>query len=180
MFAALSEIANQCDFHGSVSLDRFLLSAVFWCVLVFGLRRIGVSGADGFLPRLVAGAMGKIGFVADVFLAVEKELGEVSEVFGAAGGDAACGHELEELAEDVVDVGGGAEFSGDRFELPADFVLGKELLLFTRVNQAEQWVGVVTEHAALAPVGERELAEMGWIDGVSGTGLLGGIHFRGS
>jgi hypothetical protein len=31
----------------------------------------------------------------------------------------------------------------------------------------------VAEHAALATVGERELAEFGWVDGVSGTGLLG-------
>jgi hypothetical protein len=48
------------------------------------------------------------------------------------------------------------------------------------VDEAEGCVGLVTEHAALATVGERELAELGGVDGVSGAGLLGGIHFRSS
>jgi hypothetical protein len=113
-------------------------------------------------------------------LAVEEKLSEISEVFGAAGGDAAVGYEIEEFAEDVVDVGGGAELAGDGFEFLADFFLGEELLLFAGVDETEGWVGLVTEHAALASVGERELAELGWVDGVSGAGLLGGIHFRSS
>ena len=62
----------------------------------------------------------------------------------------------------------------------ADFVLGEELLLFASVDEAERRVGLVTKHAALAAVGERELAEFGLVDGVSGTGLLGGFHFRSS
>jgi hypothetical protein len=112
-----------------------------------------------------------------MFLAVEEKLSEIGEVFGAAGGDTAVGYEIEEFAEDVVDVGGGAELAGDGFEFLADFFLGEELLLFAGVDQAEGRVGLVAEHAALAAVGERELAE-GGVDGVSGTGLLGGIHFR--
>jgi len=80
----------------------------------------------------------------------------------------------------VVDVGGGAELAGDGYEFLADFFLGEELLLFAGVDEAEGGVGLVTEHAALATVGERELAELSGVDGVSGTGLLGGIHFRSS
>jgi hypothetical protein len=113
-------------------------------------------------------------------LALKKELSEIGEVFGAAGGDAAVGDEPEEFADDMVDVGGGAEFAGDGFEFLADFVLGEELLLFASVDEAERCVGLVAKHAALASVGERELAEFGLIDGVSGTGLLGGFHFRSS
>src|SRR6267378_7142699 len=102
-----------------------------------------------------------------MFLAVEKKLSEIGEIFGPAGGDAAVGYEIEKFAEDVVDVGGGAELAGDGFEFLADFFLGEELLLFAGVDEAEGRVGLVTEHAALATVGEGELAELGGVDGVS-------------
>ena len=115
-----------------------------------------------------------------MFLAVEKKLGEIGEVFGAAGGNAAVGDKIEEFAEDVVDVGVGEELAGDGYEFLTDFFLGEELLLFAGVDEAIGCVGLVTEHAALATVGEREVAELSWVDGVSGTGLLGGIHFRSS
>jgi hypothetical protein len=146
-------------------VDLFL----FWLGFLFVLGfRIGIGGADGVFP-FVHVRVDEIGFVADVFLAVEKELGEIGEVFGAAGGDAASSDEPKEFAKDVVDVGSGAEVAGDGFEFLADFVLCEELLLFASVDEAQGCVGVVTEHAALAAVGERELAELGWIDGVSGT-----------
>src|SRR6266481_5388427 len=115
-----------------------------------------------------------------MFLAVEEKLSEIGEVFGAAGGNAAVGYEIEEFAEDVVAVGGGAELAGDGFEFLADFFLREELLLFAGVDEAEGSVGLVTEHAALAAVGEREVTQLGGVDGVAGTGLLGGIHFRSS
>jgi hypothetical protein len=155
-----------------VLLGFLSVSLFFLFVLGFGLRR-GVGSANGFLPCTDI-AVSEIGFIADVFLAIEKELGEVGEVFGAAGGDAAVGDELEKFADDMIDVGGGAEFTGDGFEFLADFVLGKELLLFASVDEAEGWVRFVTEHAALASVGERELAKFGWIDG--GRAFASGVR----
>jgi hypothetical protein len=109
--------------------------------LDFFLFRFGIGRADGVLPFVHVGVDEK-GFVADMFLAVEKKLGEIGEIFGAAGGNAAVGDEFEEFAEDMVDVGGGTELAGDGFELLADFFFGEELLLFAGVDKAEGCVGL--------------------------------------
>jgi hypothetical protein len=167
LFAALAEIANERTARGSVSGDSSLLGLRFLFRFGFRFQR-WVGGADGFLPGADA-AMNEIGFVADVFLAAEKELGEVGERTGAAGGNAAGGDKLEELANDMIDIGG-AELAGDGREFLSDFVQLEELLLFASVDEAERGMGVVAEHAALAAIGERELTEFGLIDGVSGTG----------
>jgi len=73
-------------------------------------------------------------------------------------GDAALGEGGEDLAEDVVDVGGVEETvgkgGGDFGAKSRGF---QELLLFAGVKEAEGGVIFVTEHAALASVGEGEL-----------------------
>src|SRR6266404_5006632 len=151
------QISAVFGFHGSVGFYCFLFG--FGFLFVLGLGR-GVGGADGFFPCAYV-FVGQIGFVTNMFLAIEKKLSEIGEVFGAAGGDAAVGDEIEQFAEEEVDVGGRAELAGDGYEFLADFFLGEELLLFAGVDQAEGRVGLVTEHAALATVGETELAEFG-------------------
>jgi len=73
---------------------------------------------------------------------IEKKLSEIGEVFGAAGGDAAIGYEIEEFAKDVVDVGVGAELAGDGFEFPGRFLPGRGVAAFAGVDQAEGSVGL--------------------------------------
>jgi len=132
LFAALGEIANEGTSRGSVSGDSLLLGLGFLFVLGFGFWR-GVGGAYSFLPLLDAG-VNEVGFVLDVFLTVQQELGEIGEIFCPASGNAARGDELKELAEDVIYVGGGAELAGDGFEFLADFFLGEELLFFAGMD----------------------------------------------
>jgi hypothetical protein len=122
--------------------------------------------------------VGQIGFVADIFLAVAEKLGEVSESFGATSGDASGADEFEEFSDDVVDIGGGAELAGDGRELLSDIVEGEKLMLLASVENAEGGMGLVTQHAALATVGEGELTEVLLAGGDSRTGLLDGFHLE--
>ena len=138
----------------------------------------GVGGADGGIPGAMIEVVSDVGLPTDVLLALEKKLSEIGEVLRAAGGDASGGDQLEELAHHMVDVGLGAEFTGDGGQLVSDFVGLKELKLFAGVEDAERGMGIGAEHAALAAVGERELAKFLLVGGDSGTRLLGGFHFR--
>jgi hypothetical protein len=122
--------------------------------------------------------VGQIGFVADIFLAVEEKLGEVSESFGAPSGDASGADEFEEFSDDVIDVGGSAELAGDGRELLSDIVEGEKLLLLASVENAEGGMGLVAQHAALATVGEGELTEVLLVGGDSRTRLLDGFHLE--
>ncbi len=145
----------------------------------FGFRfGFGVGGADGVIPGAMIEVVGDVGLPADVLLALEKKLSEIGEVLRAAGGDASGGDQLEELADNVVDVGLRAELTGDGGQLVSDFVGFKELKLFAGVENAERGMGIGAEHAALAAVGERELTKFLLVSGDSGTGLLGGFHFE--
>jgi hypothetical protein len=129
-----------------------------------------VQIADDFFPAEIAASDGL--FVLDVFLAEEKKLGEIGEELGVAPGNAIGSDKLEELADDVIDVGGGGEFAGERGELAADAIQLKELLLFAGVDNAEGGMRFVAEHAALASVGEGKLAERGFFRGDSGAGIF--------
>jgi hypothetical protein len=120
----------------------------------------------------------QISFVADIFLAVEEELGEIGKSFGASSGDASGADEFEEFSDDVVDVGRGAELAGDGRELLSDIVEGEKLLFLARVENAEGRMGRMTQHATLATVGEGELTEVLLAGGDSRTGLLGGFHLE--
>jgi hypothetical protein len=102
-----------------------------------GPREAGtdVNIANDLLPAKIAGGDGL--FVLDVLLAEEKKLGEIGEKFGVAPGDAIGGDELEEFANDVIDIGGGGEFTRERCELPADAIQLEELLLLAGVDNAE-------------------------------------------
>jgi hypothetical protein len=82
------------------------------------------------------------------------------------------------LSDDVVDVGGSAELAGNRGKLFSDVVEGEKLLFVASVENAKEGVGLMTQHAALASVGERELAEAVLVGGDSRTRLLGGFHLE--
>jgi hypothetical protein len=93
---------------------------------------------------------------------VEQEVADVSEDGGVAGRDAVLGEGGEEFAENEVDVRGGQEVAGERSrELGAESLGFEELLFLAGVEKAEGGVVLIAQHAALAAVGERELAEMG-------------------
>jgi hypothetical protein len=96
-------------------------------------------------------------------LAVEKKLGEIGQEPSVANGNAVGGDKLEELADDVLDVGGGLEVASERGELIADVIEFEELPLLACVEEAERRMRSVTEHATLAAVGEGKLAESGFV-----------------
>jgi hypothetical protein len=96
-------------------------------------------------------------------LPVEKKLGEIGQQPGVANGNAVGGDKLEELADNVLDVGDGLEIAGEGSEFIADAVQFEKLLLLSGVEETEGGVGSMTEHAALASVGEGKLAESGFV-----------------
>jgi hypothetical protein len=107
-------------------------------------------------------AVGVDDFVADQGDGLEKKLADVGEQGGVAGRDAVLGDGGEEFAEDVVDIGGGVEVAGERSgDAFAEAFGFEELALGAGVEDAQGWVILVAGHAALAAVGEREVAEMG-------------------
>ena len=84
------------------------------------------------------------------------------EAGGIAQRDAFLGERGKRLAENVVDVGGGEEITGEgSSELRAELLGFLELLLLAGVEQAQRRVRFVAEHAAAASVGECELTEIG-------------------
>jgi hypothetical protein len=141
----------------------------------WGGRRLAEAGvpvnvAEKFFPAEIAESNAL--FVLYSFLAIEKKLGKIREKFGVTAGDAVGGHEFEEFADDMVDIGDGGEFAGKGREIRGDAIEFEELPLFTSVKEAEGVVGFVAEHATLAAVSEGEPTEARGIDGISGTRFL--------
>ena len=104
-------------------------------------------------------------------------MANVSEDGGVAGRDTILREGGEEFAEDEVDVRGGQEVAGERSrELGAEAMGFEELLFLASVEEAESGMVLLTQHAALAAIGEMELAEMGivWRRSLSRHGSLGG------
>jgi hypothetical protein len=92
---------------------------------------------------------------------VEHKLADVGEDGSVAGRDAALGQGNEEFAEDIVDIGGGHESTGDGGgDFGAEALGFEELHLVVGVEKAKRGVALVTEHAAFAAVGELKLAKM--------------------
>jgi len=115
-------------------------------------------------------------FAAHGVLAVEKKLGEISESLRLATRNAIGSNELEELADNVMNVANGleaarerSEFRRDGFEILELLHVSDEPLLLVSVKDAESGMGWVAEHAAGASVGEGELAERGFVGGDSGA-----------
>ena len=113
------------------------------------------------LPALIV--LRANGFLFDSALPVEKKLGQIGQEPGVTNGNAVGSDKLEELTDDVLDVRGGFEVAGERGELFADVVEFEELLLLAGVEEAERRMRSMTEHATLAAVGERKLAESGFV-----------------
>jgi len=87
---------------------------------------------------------------------------DVSEDGGVAGRDTVLREGGEEFAKNEVDVRGGQEVASERSrELGAEAMGFEELLFLAGAEKAEGRVILVTQHAALAAIGEKELAEMG-------------------
>jgi len=108
---------------------------------------VGAAGVDDLVLRQGDG--------------VEKELAHEGEIGGVTGRKTVLRDSGKELSKDVVDVYSGKEFTGGRFgNGGADGFRLEKLTLRTSMEQAEGRVFVVAQHAALAAVGEMELAEM--------------------
>jgi hypothetical protein len=137
-------------------------------------RHGGVDGAKDLLPGTIVLRVN--GFVTHAVLAIEKKLGEIGEEPGVANGNAIGGDKLEELADNVLDVSDGFEVAGERGEFVADAVQFEELLLLAGVEETEGGVGSMTEHAALASVGERKLAESRFVGSGARAGSFCSFH----
>jgi hypothetical protein len=118
----------------------------------------------------------KFVFVLDITEGVEQEVAYVSEDGGVAGRDTVLHEGGEEFAEDEVDVRGGQEVAAERSsELGAEAMGFEDLLFLVSMEKAEGRVILLTQHAALAAIGEKELAEMRIVGrrSFSGHGNLG-------
>ena len=76
----------------------------------------------------------------------------------------------------MLNVGHSFEVAGERGEFIADVVEFEELLLLAGVEETERRVRSVTEHATLAAVGERKLAESGFVGGGARARSFCGFH----
>ena len=103
--------------------------------------------------------MGFVDFGADVGQGLEEELGDVGQGQGIAARDAVFGDQVEELAEDVVDVAPGLEMAGEGGETSGDFFGSEKLTFVARVKQAERRVISSDGHTAGAAVGEWKLTK---------------------
>ena len=96
---------------------------------------------------------------ADVGEGLQQKLGNVSQGQGVPARDAVFGDQMEEMAEDMVNVAGGLEVAGMRSETSGDFFGGEKLTFVARVKQAERRVIGGDGHTAGAAVGEWELTK---------------------
>lgn len=60
---------------------------------------------------------------------------------------------VPKFAECVIDVGGGAKFTGESGEFVSDAIGFEDAALFARVEKTESWMRVVAKHGAAAIVG---------------------------
>jgi len=126
-----------------------------------GLRTIGgTEKSGGYVTHFVQFAFGeRLGFFAG--LGEEDELAEVAESGGAPCGDAITGEGVKDALEGAVHIETGigageewAEFAGEIF------LDGGLAAVEGRVGAAEAVEGGDGGHAALAPIGELELAKV--------------------
>ncbi len=140
----------------------------------FGAQRL----LEGHFPAFRC--MDFADFGADVGQGLQEKLGNVGQGQGVAARDAVFGDQAEELAQDMVNVTGGLEVTGERCQASGDFFGGKKLALVARVEQAERRVMGGDGHTAGAAVGEWKLAET-IPDGPAGEGKrLGRLGFGGA
>ena len=126
------------------------------------MRHIAEVG-DGFADHAVIGAAivgGPEKFVSHVGDGLKKELAEIGEGGGIAGGDAAVGQGFEDFGQDVVDVRAVVEVAGKGGEFLAELVGLEELLFFADVEGAKAGMAFHAKHAATATVGELALTEI--------------------
>jgi len=118
---------------------------------------------DGGVPFLYAS--GVADFVSDGTEGLKKEVGEIRESRGGARRDAAGSDERPETREENVEIVGGLDLAGESDKLGGDFIGSgfeavalMEAALAVGVEKAEKGMGRRDGHAAMAAIGERELA----------------------
>jgi len=118
---------------------------------------------DGGVPFLYAS--GVADFVSDGTEGLKEEVGEIRESRGGAGWDAAGGDEGPKTREEDVEVIGGFDLAGESAKLGGDFIGSgfetgalMEAAFPVGVEKAEKGMGRRDGHAAVAAIGERELA----------------------
>src|SRR5215472_18909819 len=145
--------------------------------------REGIGEADSVVQHVVP--LGE--FVAeaklmfDVGKGEEHELAEVGKSVGSARGYAVLGDGGEDLAEGIVDVGGGEEVAGESGgKFCADFSRFEELLFLAGMEDAEGSVCGGAGETATAAVRSLKGAAIG-IKGFAGRGFLRVFdrHFHG-
>ena len=99
-----------------------------------GVRSLGVGGANGGVPGAVVEVIGEVGLPANVFLALQQELGEIGEIASTGGRNQAGGDQVEELAHNVINVGMSAIPAGQRSEFVGNFLGLKDLQLLAGVE----------------------------------------------
>jgi hypothetical protein len=99
-------------------------------------------------------------FILEVGDIVLEQLADVGEDGGAARRNAIPRDGLKKIAESAIEVGIGAELSGEGGEFVAEFAGGDELLFLMSVEEAIFFVLIPAGHGAIAGIGEREHAEI--------------------
>jgi len=122
----------------------------------------GIGEVNAVVDQVLPGLEGidEFGFFLGHGQGEEHYLAQIGEGGGGTLGDAVLGQGGEDFAHYVVDVGGGQEIAGEGGgHFRAQAVGFEELVLDVGVKQAKRCVIFMPEHAALAVVGEGELAE---------------------
>ena len=126
-----------------------------------GLRTIGgTEKSGGYVTHFVQFAFGKrLGFLAG--FGEQNELAEVAESGGAPCGDAITGEGLEDALESAMHIETGIGAGEERAEFAGEIFLDGGLAAVEgSVGAAEAVEGGDGGHAALAPIGEQELAKV--------------------
>ncbi len=133
-----------------------------------------IREADGFVQHIVP----LLEFVAEVELFFDggerekHDLAKVGKGVGGADGHAVLRHGSENLAEDIVDIGGGEEVAADgRGEFGAELSRFEELLLVARVEDAKGGVAGRAGQTTAAAVGSLKSTAIG-VGGFAGRGFL--------
>jgi hypothetical protein len=133
-----------------------------------GQARVRVDTADNLFPAEIAVRDGLL--MLDALLAVQKDLREIGEERGVSDRDAVGRYEFKETAYDAIDVASSGELAREGFEVAGNAVELLDLEFFAGVEETERRMRGMAKHAALTAIGERKLAERGFVGCDSGTG----------
>lgn len=126
----------------------------------FGRRE---SAGEGAFPIVEAGgrAARHAALETNALDGGEEERGDVGHGRGAFAGDAVVREHVPKFAEGVVDIGGGAKFTGERGEFIADMLGFEDAAFFASVEEAKKRMRTVAKHGAATIVGSAIVAAIG-------------------